>query len=79
MSRISLSEVPLVLIPALNEEHSVSRVVLAARSIGYPVCVIDDGSTDTTAQTARVAGAIVLRFPSMLVSEELCDAVFVMP
>jgi glycosyltransferase involved in cell wall biosynthesis len=55
--------VPLVLIPALNEEHSVSHIVTAARSLGYPVCVIDDGSTDGTSEMARAAGATVLRLP----------------
>lgn len=63
MKHAGLSDVPLVLIPALNEERSVSQVVLAARSIGYPVCVIDDGSTDATAHTAWDAGATVLRLP----------------
>ncbi len=54
---------PLVLIPALNEERSVSQIVAGARSLGYPVCVVDDGSTDETAQMARAAGALVLRIP----------------
>ncbi|HEY2141439.1 MAG TPA: glycosyltransferase family 2 protein [Solirubrobacteraceae bacterium] len=54
---------PLVIIPALNEARSVSQVVSMARSLGYVVCVVDDGSTDMTAQTARSAGATVLRLP----------------
>jgi glycosyltransferase involved in cell wall biosynthesis len=54
---------PLVVMPALNEEQSVGTVVAAARRLGYEVCVIDDGSSDRTAQRAREAGAEVLRLP----------------
>ena len=35
-----------VLIPAYNEEKNIERVVRAVRERGYPVLVIDDGSTD---------------------------------
>ncbi len=63
MSTIQLTRAPLILIPALNEERSVSDIVTSARSLGYPVCVIDDGSTDDTAKMARSAGATVLRLP----------------
>ncbi len=49
-----------VLIPAYNEAAHVSRVVEAARATGYAVWVVDDGSSDATAQTARTAGADVL-------------------
>jgi len=49
----------LVLIPAYNEERSVASVVCSARTY-LPVLVIDDGSTDDTAQEARLAGAMVL-------------------
>lgn len=52
-----------VLIPALNEEQSVGGVVSRVRALGYPVCVIDDGSQDATAAVARAAGAEVLRLP----------------
>ncbi len=53
----------LVVVPALNEEASVGAVVAATRALGHDVCVIDDGSTDTTAMRARDAGATVLRMP----------------
>lgn len=56
----------LVAIPALNEEATIKRVI-----DGIPDCiegidlisavVVDDGSTDSTAQLAREAGAVVLR------------------
>jgi len=53
----------LVVIPALNEEASVSRVVDEVHASGYPALVVDDGSVDRTAEVAERAGAIVLRLP----------------
>ena len=52
----------LVLIPALNEGTNVGRIVSAVRKLGFPVLVIDDGSSDNTSQAARDAGATILRF-----------------
>ena len=43
--RLSKSEV-LVLIPAYNEEKNIASVVSAVRQDGFPVLVVDDGSTD---------------------------------
>ncbi len=50
-----------VVVPAFNEAAGVGNVVAAALSseIG-PVWVVDDGSTDGTAEVARAAGAHVL-------------------
>lgn len=53
----------LIVVPALNEERSVGSVVAATRELGYDVCVVDDGSTDATAELAREAGATVLGVP----------------
>jgi glycosyltransferase involved in cell wall biosynthesis len=53
----------LVVIPALNEEASVRRVVDEVRAAGYPALVVDDGSVDRTAEVAQSAGATVLRLP----------------
>ncbi len=52
-----------VLIPAYNEELTIARTVAAARSLPgvLQVIVVDDGSTDKTAEKARAAGAEVLR------------------
>ncbi|RIH84871.1 Poly-beta-1,6-N-acetyl-D-glucosamine synthase [Meiothermus luteus] len=49
------------LIPAYNEEARIGSVVRVAREAGLAVLVVDDGSTDRTAQAARAAGASVLR------------------
>lgn len=47
------------LIPAYNEERSVA-VVVRGTLPHLPVLVVDDGSTDNTAASARAAGAEVL-------------------
>jgi len=51
----------LVVIPARNEEAAVAGVVASAVSRGFAVAVVDDGSTDRTAERAAAAGATVLR------------------
>lgn len=52
------SSVALV-IPALNESSTIAGVVAAAAKYGVPI-VIDDGSTDNTAELARQAGGVVI-------------------
>ena len=56
-----MSERIVAIIPALNAERTVPRVIEQARQHIEPVIVIDDGSTDRTGDVARAAGAIVLR------------------
>ena len=54
----------LVVIPTLNEEATIAGVVRKLRQCGfYRIRVIDNGSTDATADRARSAGADVLREP----------------
>lgn len=55
----------LVVMPAFNEEESVGAVIreLSATVPGIAVLVVDDGSTDSTSQIARAAGALVATLP----------------
>lgn len=48
-----------IYIPAYNEERSIGSVVLQAKKYGR-VIVVDDGSSDRTAQVATLAGAKVI-------------------
>jgi len=53
------------LVPAHNEERTVAGVVEEIKRFDptFDVVVIDDGSTDRTAETAENAGAHVVRLP----------------
>ena len=53
------------IVPALNEEHAVPRVIdeLRAFDPGLDIVVVDDGSVDRTAEVAAARGALVLRLP----------------
>lgn len=52
-----------VVVPAFDEEACVSEVVTAVRAYGYDCIVVDDASTDRTAEIAEQAGAVVIRLP----------------
>jgi len=55
----------LVAIPALNEAESIGNVIVQVRNY-IPqafVLVVDDGSTDSTVETAKLHGASVLSLP----------------
>jgi glycosyltransferase involved in cell wall biosynthesis len=54
-----------IAVPAYNEAPTLAAVVAGARAFG-PVLVVDDGSTDGTADAAREAGAEVVRHPRRL-------------
>lgn len=50
-----------VLIPARNAAKTIGRLVQQAKALGFCVIVVDDGSTDTTSDNAKEAGAVVLK------------------
>jgi glycosyltransferase involved in cell wall biosynthesis len=50
----------LIIIPAYNEEGTISKIVASCLQYG-PAVVIDDGSADRTAAAAQSAGAHVIR------------------
>lgn len=50
-----------VVIPAYNEERFIGSVVLKLKQYTDTILVIDDGSTDCTAEIAESAGATVIR------------------
>ncbi len=51
----------LVAIPCFNEEKTIGSLVLKAKKYVDEVLVIDDGSTDKTAEIAEYAGATVMQ------------------
>jgi glycosyltransferase involved in cell wall biosynthesis len=55
----------LAIVPAFNEVGAIAPTVAAIRDAApdFDVLVVDDGSSDATAQSAAAAGAEVLRMP----------------
>jgi glycosyltransferase involved in cell wall biosynthesis len=55
----------LAIVPAYNEAGAIATTVgdIREHAPGFDVLVVDDGSTDATADLARLAGATVLRLP----------------
>ena len=55
----------IAIVPALNEEETVGRVIDEIRDFdpGFDIVVVDDGSIDRTAGVADDRGAYVLRLP----------------
>ncbi len=66
VSQIGEKPSVLVAIPCYNEAGFVADVVAKSRRYADRVVVVDDGSTDGTAETARAAGALVVRHPTNL-------------
>lgn len=54
-----------IAIPCYNEEKTIGSIVMLARKYAF-VAVIDDGSTDKSAEIARLAGAEVVSSPHNL-------------
>src|SRR6266542_3194865 len=51
----------IAIIPAYNEERFIGSVVLKTQKFAREVVVVDDGSTDATAEIAEAAGAVVVK------------------
>jgi glycosyltransferase involved in cell wall biosynthesis len=66
----------MALVPAYNEERFIASVILATKPYVGEVVVVDDGSTDRTAQLAQAAGATVIRQPRNLGKAEALNAGF---
>ena len=49
-----------IIIPALNEENSIGKVINSLPKIYYQLIVVDNGSNDSTRKIAKKNGAIVL-------------------
>ncbi len=62
---MGIPEATSVIVPAFNEGHSIGPLVTALRATAawHELLVIDDGSSDETADAAGHAGATVLRHP----------------
>lgn len=55
----------ITIIPAFNEQSQIGSVIdeIKAKAPGFDVVIIDDGSSDRTAEVARAHGAAVVRHP----------------
>jgi len=50
-----------IVIPAYNEEKNIRSLIVSCQLMGYnDIIVVDDGSDDSTAETAKTAGAVIL-------------------
>ena len=58
--RNSSDKPTLAVIPCYNEEITIGSIVIRARRYVDRILVVDDGSSDDTARTARQAGAVVI-------------------
>lgn len=62
-ARAPEARVTVAIIPAYNEERFIASVVLSTRPYVDYVVVVDDGSSDRSADLAEAAGALVVRQP----------------
>jgi glycosyltransferase involved in cell wall biosynthesis len=52
-----------VIVPAFNEEVSIGSVMLRTKCYADQMIVVDNGSSDRTAEVAELTGAVVIRHP----------------
>ena len=60
-TKIPRDSLVIAAMPAFNEERAIAKTILAARKFVDRVLIVDDGSTDATAEIAEALGAIVIR------------------
>ncbi|TDI78254.1 MAG: glycosyltransferase, partial [Caldithrix sp.] len=55
----------LIIIPAFNEENNIGTIIKEIQNcrINFDVLIIDDGSTDATAEVARSHDVLVVSLP----------------
>jgi glycosyltransferase involved in cell wall biosynthesis len=53
----------IIAMPAYNEERFIGTMVLKAKKYAAKVIVVDDGSTDSTAEISAMAGAFIIKHP----------------
>jgi len=58
-----------VIIPAFNEVHSIGKVVAAIPNTVYKIVVVDNASTDATAQVAESHGAVAVSYTHLRAHE----------
>ncbi len=58
-----LDEYVWVVIAAYNEARVIERVIADVRHCGFSAVLVDDGSSDATAEVAERVGAVVVRHP----------------
>ncbi len=55
---------PAIIIPVFNHERQIGEVIRQTLKLGLPIFVVDDGSTDSTAEIIdAIAGITILRHP----------------
>ena len=51
----------IAVLPAYNEEKSIGNIILKTKEYVSEIIVIDDGSTDSTYESAKKSGAVVIK------------------
>lgn len=63
VDEVALRDDVVVVVPMYNEEQVIAAVVSDLREEFSRIVCVDDGSSDASAETARLAGATVVRHP----------------
>jgi glycosyltransferase involved in cell wall biosynthesis len=58
-----VGKITIAAMPAFNEEKHIAKTIIGCRKYVDKVLVVDDGSSDATAEIARALGALVIKHP----------------